>query len=442
MMTRLRLAILVVLFVVASAQAPAEATLPGPGLRVTVHETADLQSPQVYLGLAVLAPGESEIEHGVLMPRTHGYLHVDWVGAPSDWSKAAAGPPNPHDTSPTQIQAAIAAIEHLGFAANAIRSWRRPVPAFRGGGTVEIGEILVNLGLAQQASKSLAKFSDDPDPFAHVPANVTFGPLLVRPDCAALAKEMNDQATAAAGTIASTVSATLGQRVTFTGVTAGAHSPILCAATDEPELPYTSYEAPPGRYDFPYTQTATVRYALGTAGSAPRAATPVRAHDEATPTRLEGHDFALPRRVRYAATIGDANGCNLTEAILRSRAKAQAAARVLHAHLGSLLAITANASSGGTCEYGTAIDAAWELLPSEDSNAAPKAPREYVGTAAIGAPAKATQAQLRALINALRLAGVDGARTRSFYERAFRLYTNDDKVEPEGTDTLIIWSTR
>lgn len=237
-------------------------------IHVGVSQTLNLSAAHVFVGVAVLGPKVGRIERGWIVKQAReGFLHIDWTKG-GNWNGLTRTEQGPRDVTQAQVQSVIYVIESLGYPASAIRSWRVAAPVgydgFGDGDKVlTIGEILVDLGTADQARLALDRWwdaveDDDKDPFEKLPhLNVRYASnLYFGPDCTAMEQQLRAGALAQSQTIA--------QGDALADYQSSLPENVLCPADRQPNF-YNVRGVPPIRIDdsdLSETRTAHITYTL------------------------------------------------------------------------------------------------------------------------------------------------------------------------------------
>lgn len=292
----------------------AKGVTPDPrSVEIRISTPVHFNRAHVFLGIAVLGHHVGSLESGWLVKQaTRGFLHIDWSRV-GDWKGLVRTVQGPRDVSPQQLRAVVRAIEGLGFAPSAIRAWRVAAPVgfdgFHEGDTVlTIGEILVDLGSARQASTELAHWTKvsegNHDPFEQIPrTNVRYAePLYFSLDCAALKSQERAHSIIAANPLARLTGRYAGSATVFSNDTERLPERLLCPATRKPN--FMNAEGVPPRLlsmDLSSNATSQVTYGFAEATSQPTAS-PIR-DDLAKAEEF----YAFPLSEPYAGTIGSAH---------------------------------------------------------------------------------------------------------------------------------------
>lgn len=285
-------------------------------MHIAVTHPMNLSAAHVFVGVAVLGPKVGQIERGWIVKKAHpGYLHIDWTRG-GNWDGLKRTEEGPRDVTPAQVQSVIHVIESFGYPASAIRSWRVAAPVGydgfgEGDKVLTIGEILVDLGTADNARLALDRWrdaveDDDKDPFEKLPhVNVRYASnLYFGPDCTAMEQHLRADALAQSHTIA--------QNDVLADYQSSFPENILCPAVRQPNF-YNVSGMPPnqlGDSDLSEALTAHVTYTLP--GAPLQQGTPLVADDLSRPGAPNAASFAQP----YAATTGAASATMKPDALV------------------------------------------------------------------------------------------------------------------------------
>lgn len=163
-------------------------------LTAPVSAHISIGAPNIYLAVAVLDPRVAEINSGYLIIADRPMRgHIDGLAMGPAWSAAPTGTTSEFDLTTAQLRQVEDGMRELGIRETVLRGWIVSAPGIvfgqRRTGPVKIGEILVDLGPASQATAAIEPFTKNSSAAVHMletlaKVHITFATgIYYKPDC-------------------------------------------------------------------------------------------------------------------------------------------------------------------------------------------------------------------------------------------------------------------